>query len=282
MVFEDLVKPFDAKRYPFRLFFLGIVFSILAIAFSLWIFPNDSSLVMVFLVVIMSTPLMYATLKEEEEEDLRSDNELWLLSEHGKALKFLIYLFLGFVIGFSLFYILFPEHVVQNVFRSQLNTIENINGGNVNGAYLLNNFFIILTNNLKVMFFCLVFAFFFGAGAIFILAWNATVISAAVGTYVRNGLGNYASLFGFNNVAVHFNLFVAGLFRYMIHGIFEIAAYFVAGLAGGIISMAVVNKAVRLVKLKKVIKDASVLVVIAIILLLIGAVVEVFITPLFF
>jgi len=282
MVFEDLVRPWEAKRHPLKLFFYGMAFAVLAILFSLWIFPEQASLVMVFLIVIMTTPLMYFTLREEEEEDFVSDNELWLLSEHGKAIKFLLYLFFGFLVTFSLVYIFAPESLVQQLFGFQLKTIENINNVVSGKVVALDAFSSILTNNLKVLFFCLMFAIFFGAGAIFILAWNASVISAAVGTYVRNGLAKSAALAGFGSVAVHFNLFVAGLFRYMLHGIFEIAAYFIAGLAGGIISMAIVNKSVRLIKLKRVIKDSAFLIAIAIVLLVIGAVVEVFVTPAIF
>ncbi len=282
MVFEDLIKPWEAKRHPSKLFLYGIIFSVLAIAFSLFIFPNQSSLVSVFLIVIMVMPLMYFTLRDEEEEDFRIGKERRLLTEHGKAIKFLIYLFLGFVVGFSVFYIFFPERMVQQVFDLQLKTIQSINTNSVSGAFLLNDFNSILINNLKVMFFCLVFAIFFGAGAIFILAWNASVISAAIGTYVRNGLAESASVFGFNNLALHFNLFVSGVFRYMMHGIFEITAYFIAGLAGGILSMALVNREVRFIKFKRVIKDVSLMVALAIFLLLVGALVEVFVTPLFF
>lgn len=283
MVFEDLIKPWDAKRHPVRLFFFGLIFAAIAIAFSLWIFPEQASLVSVFLVVLMTVPLMYFTLRDEEQEDFKSSKELWLLREHGKAIRFLLYLFLGFVVGFSLFFIFSPESLVQQVFDLQLKTINNINNNSVSGgSFVYNTFFTIFTNNLKVLFFCLLFALFFGAGAIFILAWNASVISAAVGTYVRNGLAKYAALAGMNNLAVHFNLFVGGLLRYMMHGIFEIASYFIAGLAGGIISMAIVNSSVRMIKLRRVIKDSSLLVFIAILLLFVGALVEVFVTPLFF
>ena len=130
--------------------------------------------------------------------------------------------------------------------------------------------------------FCLLFAFFFGAGAIFILAWNASVISAAVGTYFRQALAEYASFIGLGKVALYLNLFVAGIMRYMIHGVFEIGAYFVGALAGGIISMAVVNNDYRMLKYKRILTDVSILMGIALGLLIVGALVEVYITPLIF
>ena len=70
---------------------------------------------------------MYFTLKDEEEEDMSYRKELWYWKEHMKAVKFLIYLFLGFVVGYSLFYLLLPDHMVAQLFNSQIKTIENIN-----------------------------------------------------------------------------------------------------------------------------------------------------------
>ncbi len=282
MVFENIIGPESAKKSPTKLFFIGIFFAIIAVIFSLWIFKQQASLIMVFLVVIMSLPLVYFTFNQEEEEDWIIPTEGGIMREHTKAIKFLMYLFLGFTVGFSLVYIFLPEVLVQNLFSSQLETISRINN-NVSGNSISNStFFIILINNIKVMFFCLLFAFFFGAGAIFILAWNASVISAAIGTYFRNGLAEYAHILGWNKGAIYLQLFVGGLLRYLLHGIFEIAAYFFAGLAGGIISIALINYGIKNKGLKKITIDVSMLMSVAVGLLIIGAVVEVFVTPLLF
>ena len=200
MVFEDLVRPKFAKKHPLWLFFLGLLFSILAVIFGLFLFPNESSLVIVFLVVIMSMPFMYFTLKREEEEGLIIDSEVRLLKEHSLALGFLLYLFLGFVVGFSLFYIFLPQETVTQVFSSQLDTIQSINSNSVSTGFFLNHFSIIFANNLKVLFFTLLFAIFFGAGAIFILAWNASVISTAIGNLVRTNIAEYASTIGLTKI----------------------------------------------------------------------------------
>ena len=282
MVFENLIGPVSAKKNPMKLFFLGIVFSIIAVVFSLWIFKQQASLIMVFLVVIMSLPLVYFTFNQEEEEDWIISTEGGIIKEHSKAIKFLMYLFLGFTVGFSLAYIFLPDITVHNLFSAQLQTISNINNNISGGTIETSTFFLILTNNLKVMFFCLLFAFFFGAGAIFILAWNASVISAAIGTYFRNGLAEYAHILGWNKAAICLQLFVGGLLRYLLHGVFEIAAYFFAGLAGGIISIALINYGIKNKGFKKIAIDVSVLMSIAIGLLIIGAIIEVFVTPLLF
>ena len=283
MVFEDLIGPIGAKRHPLKLFGIGIFFSFVASAFSLWIFKQEASLVMVFLVVLMTMPLMYFTLREEEEEDWTIDDEKSIIVEHSKAIKFLLFLFLGFVIGFALIYILLPDNMVHSLFGVQLNTIENINSNVISGRITaMDAFVLILINNLKVLFFCLIFAFFFGAGSIFVLAWNASVISAAVGTYFSNGLVKYSLDSAMSNLFLSFQLFIAGIMRYMIHGVFEIGGYFAGALAGGIISMALVNHGIKSKGFKRIAIDVSLLVLVGIGLLVIGTIIEVFVTPALF
>ena len=140
----------------------------------------------------------------------------------------------------------------------------------------------IFVNNIKVLLFCIFFAFFYGAGAIFILTWNASVISAAIGNIIRSNLAIYAKEFGFTKLWTYFSIFSVGILRYLIHGIPEILAYFVGGLAGSIISVAMINHDFSTIKFKKVLTDTISLIVLAVFILLIAALMEVYLTPLLF
>lgn len=289
MVLESLIDPKSAKKHPLWLFFLGILFSSFSVVFGLWVFKSQASLVMVFLTVVMTVPLMYATLVSEEEEDLKPQSEQTILKEHSKAITFLSCLFLGFVVGYFLWYLFLPATLIDTTFSVQIDTIQAINsqvhhikGNVVDWTDGWNAFFGIITNNFKVFLFCLLFAFFFGAGSIFILAWNASVISAAAGTYFRNRLADYAGTLGFTKAAIYLHLFTISILRYMIHGIFEIVAYFLGGLAGGIISIALLKHGAGTDKFNAVVYDALILMLIAVALLFAGGIIEVFITPLFF
>ncbi len=280
MVFEDLVRPISAKKHPLKLFLIGIAFAISSVVFSLWIFRDQASLIMVFLVVVMAMPLMYFTMRDEEEWDWQGASEKTLFKEHNKAIRFLLFLFIGLVVGYALFFLFLPDNIVREIFSVQIQTIESINKisstGNVINPSTLG---IIMLNNLRVLLFCLIFAFFFGAGAIFILTWNASVISAAVGIFFRNAVAGGAEVIGLNKAAVYFHFFVIGILRYMTHGIFEIAAYFFGALAGGIFSMALIRHSVRSDGFRKVMIDSLVLTLVAVLLIVIGAFIEVFITP---
>ena len=105
MVFEDLIRPISAKRHPLKLFLVGIAFAVSSVIFSLWIFKEQASLIMVFLVVVMAMPLVYFTMRDEEEWDWQAAGEKTLFKEHNKAIRFMLFLFMGLVVGYALFFL---------------------------------------------------------------------------------------------------------------------------------------------------------------------------------
>jgi uncharacterized membrane protein SpoIIM required for sporulation len=72
------------------------------------------------------------------------------------------------------------------------------------------------------------------------------------------------------------------LLKYSIHGIPEIAAYFYGGLAGGILSVALIRKHFKSEKFSKIMRDFSELVLIAAGFLIAAAFLEVYVTPVLF
>ena len=68
----------------------------------------------------------------------------------------------------------------------------------------------------------------------------------------------------------------------MAHGFCEMLAYFIGGIADGIISVAVNKHDFESETFKNVLKDSLDLIILAILILIIAALIEVFITPMFF
>ena len=99
MVFESLINPVKAKKRPWEMVFIGIVYSSVAVILSLFIFREYASLVIIFLTVLASVPLMYGAIKMEEKKDTELKEERFLIKEHGKALSFFMFLFFGFVVN---------------------------------------------------------------------------------------------------------------------------------------------------------------------------------------
>ena len=116
------------------------------------------------------------------------------------------------------------------------------------------------------MIFTLIFSLIFGAGAIFVLAWNATVIASAVGVFTK---------FEVSQIPL-------GILRYMIHGLPEVTAYFLAALAGGILGAGFIRNGIKSKRFLHVIENVIILLFAAVIILIIAGLMEAYLTPLFF
>jgi uncharacterized membrane protein SpoIIM required for sporulation len=270
VVLEALINPIQAERKPWETFFAGFLYSTIAIIASLFLFKEYSSMVMIALTTMVSVPLIYGAIKLEEKKDLRIEKEAILFKEHGKALAFFIFLFMGYVLSFSLWYVLLPASTAKTLFDAQISTITAINspatGNMFNISSTVGKIFL---NNIKVLIFCLIFAFLYGFGSIFILTWNASVLAAVIGSLIKESAGSYL----FAPII---------LLKYSLHGIPEIAAYFLAGLGGGIISIAVIRHDLGTKQFKHVLIDSLDLILVSVVILLGAALIEVFISPLIY
>ncbi|MFC1704777.1 stage II sporulation protein M [Nanoarchaeota archaeon] len=283
MVLESIIFPMKAEKKPWEMFFIGFLYSTVAVFLSLWIFEKQASFIMVFLTVMACVPIMYNTMRLEESKELTIKDEGKLMREHTKAIAFYLFLFLGITISTLLWYVVLPSGTVAFLFQKQVQTISDINNqisGNIVGSVGL--FIKILFNNVKVMVFCLIFSFIYGAGAIFILTWNATVIGAAMGSFIRSHISNYAATVGITKLANYFHAVSLGVLRYSLHGIPEVLAYLYAGLVGGIVSAALIKKDINSKNLMNLLVDTSDLLLLSLAFLLLGAVLEVYVTPLLF
>ena len=284
-VIELLMKPKRAERRPWEMFFVGLVWASISLGLVVFVFGKDSilreggGLLLVTFTVICCLPFMYYIIKLEEGKDIEISDSGRLIGEHARAVHALMWLFLGLVVAFSFWYIVAPDAVGPN-FNFQIKTFCAINNpshfdycieqhgipagtGQVAGADAVLGIF---ANNIYVLIFTILFSLLFGAGAIFILVWNASVIAAAIGIFTNKTLSQLP----------------LGLARYMIHGIPEIGAYFVGALAGGIISVAVIRKDLRGEGTWKILQDSLLMIIIAIIILVVAALMEVYLTPLLF
>src|SRR3989338_5128993 len=238
---------------------------------------------MVFMITMAALPIFYNTMKLEESKDMLIDTETALLREHNKAIVFFMYLFVGITIACAVWYVVLPTQTINSLFDKQIGTIQTINN-QVSGNVIsnLSVFWKIFFNNLKVLAFSVLFALIYGAGAIFILAWNATVIGAAIGNFIRANISSYTSSLGMFEAGNYFHVVSLGLLKYSIHGIPEIAAYFYGGLAGGILSVALIRKHFKSEKFPNIMIDFSELVLISVGFLVAAAFLEVYVTPVLF
>jgi uncharacterized membrane protein SpoIIM required for sporulation len=289
MVLESLVTPSVMEKTPRGMFYVGFIYATLGLLLAYWIFGSYSSLAGVFITAMPLVVIMYRILKLEERKDIefsiyerfgRPLKRSFLIKEHGYALSLFIFLFLGMVISYSLWSTVLPEHMIDRLFCSQIETIKAINVKAMGNVIDPDNALMsILYNNFKVLFFCIIFSFLYGSGAIFILTWNASVIGVAVGSIIRNSLMKYGNLDKASFLYNYLGSFSLS-FSFAIHGIPEIAAYFLGAMGGGIISVAVVNHDLRSTEFKSIVIDSIDLILLSVVVLFLAGLIEVYVTPL--
>src|SRR3989338_8717550 len=127
MVVESLLVPFKAEKSPWKMFFLGFLYTSIWIFLALWIFKDHASLIMVFMITMAALPIFYNTMKLEESKDMLIDTETALLREHNKAIVFFMYLFVGITIACAVWYVILPTQTINQLFDKQIGTIQAIN-----------------------------------------------------------------------------------------------------------------------------------------------------------
>jgi uncharacterized membrane protein SpoIIM required for sporulation len=282
---ESIVNPKRVERGPFKMFFIGIVYASLSLLLVHFFFGKDpvlsnaSGMTVVAFCIMFSLPFMYFLIKREEQADEQVEGLLGVWRIHKDAIYAFMWLFLGFLIAFSFWYIILGN---TNLLNFQIETYCQINSpGSIDNCVKMNSLdkltttgatskggqlFSIIENNVYVMIFTLIFSLLFGAGAIFILVWNASVISAAIGVFSKYQVSGIP----------------LGILRYMIHGFPEVTAYFITALAGGIFGVGIIRHGIRDPKFTKVIGNTAILLFISIIILVVAALMEVYLTPVLF
>jgi uncharacterized membrane protein SpoIIM required for sporulation len=283
---ESMINPRRAEKGPWKMVFIGLLYGSLSLILVHFLFGGDailskfSGLIVVLFCVMFSLPFMYFIIKNEEQEDEEIEGFWWVWKTHSDAIYAFLWLFLGFILAFSIWNVILQDPKLLN---AQIETYCSINspgsvadcvakysftskiissGTSTNTSRLTS----IIGNNFGVLILTLIFSLIFGAGAIFVLAWNASVISAAIGIFTKYSIKDIPF----------------GLLRYMIHGFPEIAAYFITALAGGMFGIGVARHGIGDKKFIKVLAHVGILLLIAVVILIVAALIEVYFTPLLF
>jgi len=229
---ESLVSFRKINERPFLMFFWAFFVCLIAVFISnelnMSIGVDGGFMTVVFTMIPAAIFITSLINKEEELEEraLKRRIKMGFWGRHGKDVLVLLFFFFGLTAAFSLTYVVLPD----GFYVSQTTKIDQILGltGNVTGlgtdqrtAFMQTIFF----NNINVLLFSFFFSFIFGAGAVFIISWNASVLGVRIGQLSES--------------AWHIPL---RTLPYLPHGILEIGGYLCAALAGGLLSAAFVRK----------------------------------------
>ncbi len=186
------------------------------------------------------------------------------LKRHRKVVLVYTAFFMGMVLTYSFMYVFSPS--IRDLYSLQLDWFRSQGIAAVQPGNFERYFF----NNTQVMMLFFVLSVLFGAGSVFILAWNASVIAVFVGIISNRlvpALGTtMAYVYGVGT----------GLSSIALHGIPEIAGYFFAGVAGGILSVGLIREKFMSTEFKEVFKDSLIWLAIGEGLIIAGALLEAF------
>ena len=196
------------------------------------------------------------------------------IARHLPVILVMSMFFIGLIAGFVFWYFALPSEKTNEVFEVQLKELKTIGASSSGRAVFAisdqrfsDTFEMLFFHNLGVLLIILLFSLLYGAGAVFVFTWNASIIATFIGNYART-MASGASLTGL----------IAGIgtsaLSLVPHGSFELLAYLIAALGGGILSSAITREIHKTNSFMLVMHDALKLTAVAVIFLAIGAFIE--------
>ena len=255
MVLEWFLRAKTDRKHPFTIFIFTFFVSFISMFISYFVFKENIGIFNIVIISLVLVTFINSMLfLEEKETEFEMNKSFW--ERHGDVISAFASMFIGMTMAMSIAYIILPEEVSQKVFNEQIREINIIQGRFTFGSQFLE----IVVNNFSVLSLSFLLSFLIGTGAILILSWNASVLAAAIGMVAK-------SLGGLHGLPL-------AIMTFLPHGIFEITAYFIGAIGGGLISAAIARKHS---KFGLIVKDAFMLFIIAILMLFIGGIIETFI-----
>ncbi|MCX6706778.1 MAG: stage II sporulation protein M [Candidatus Woesearchaeota archaeon] len=276
MVLESIKIKWIEHR-PYIAFIFGILYTLIGYFAALIFFKDYVSIAMLFLSTLLVVPSLVKLLEiEEQRESVYGIRHFF--SEHRDIVEAYVFLFIGVFVGYLILGFIISPANYSSVFQMQRDFLTKQEG--LSGE-LINNFIDtpfkpsmsevagLVTNNLLVCIILFVLSFFYGAGAIFLIIFNASVFASFV-TFVIEYMAQKAS-----TAAA-----VIGVFS--IHMLPEVTGFLLAAIAGGVVSKALMREKIRGKGFRNVMQDAIVLLLASCVMIVIAAFLEVFVTTYLF
>ncbi len=223
---EKLWVEQERKRHFGLCIAFSFVFTFAAIVITYYFVPfkiSGEPLSGLIAVVLASLAASYPLIRFLEDEVTETEEErksklkdgFDLLERHKDEVELYLAFFLGATLAFGVVNSFSPE-----VFEVQHEVIGSIRPDVAAGRFFSPGFFMeIITNNISVFLTTLLLSFFLTAGMVFILVWNASILGVFI-SEVTKGLVDIPLV----------------ALSYLPHGLLEISAYIIAGLAGFFLS----------------------------------------------
>lgn len=266
-------------KKPWLMMLYGAIYAVFSVFLALYVFPKQASVVMVFFTVMLSIVMAHKVIKYEKKTGLKKIDTGNRLKIHSRTTSFFIFLFLGYLIAFTSLVIFLPEKKLVSSFGAQIEIIKTPNEAIRGSPQPL---LVVFNEKFRIILLCILFSFVYGAGTVFVFAWNAALVGTAIGSIARKAISAVALKVGSPNLAAYFSNVSVSLLKFLSFGIFEITGYFVVAIASGAIAIAVIRKDFKKKEFRTLLFNATNLMLISIVLILISSLIEVYVARPYF
>lgn len=285
MVLESLIGEKNIRKQPVLIVLITFLISIGSMFFAHQLFPAYASVLSIAFITIGLVPIIHNILsKEEYEEALERKSSTTFFARHFNVILIYVWIFVGIILAFSMAYVFSPPEMKQVLFKEQISSFcyiagqESCTAGipysiSANGMFsafeacqnpatsnLGSCSLFIFENNAGVLIFIILLSFLYGAGAIFIIAWNASILGIFFGEMFL--AAQHVRWFGF----------LQGML--IGHGPPELLGYIFGALAGAILSAMVSRGQFLKHEFSTIIRDVAFLTFLAFFSIIYGSIVE--------
>ncbi len=280
MVLEFIYSPQKILKRPSIIFFEAVFISLMSVVFSVYIFPKQYISIGILAFITIGLIPIFAKL-------FSYNSYLFNYSEgffqrHKTLIFQIMYVFLGIFVAFIFLFFVVSSQTRDVIFATQFSEIKGVEEirnsitGQVSATQIKENKFsmvfnIVFKNNLGVILRAAALSFFYGAGAIFLIAWNASILAVVIANNIFLGMGGPV---GVLDALQGIGQSLVNLLGYVPHGLPEMLAYFIVSFAGAIFARDLMKGLFTTEFRLVVIKDLLWLIFIAMLLLVIGALIE--------
>ncbi|MFH1247245.1 MAG: hypothetical protein V1644_02590, partial [Candidatus Micrarchaeota archaeon] len=203
MVLEAIITPKTARKQPWLIAILAFVFVTIGILAADFL-GIEKSIIAITLIAIPAVPFIWKLFDFEEEE---TEQNIVLgsrtIARHLPVILVLSMFFIGLVAGFVFWFFALPTEKTNQIFEVQLNELKNIGAISGKAVFAIGDekftetFEMLFFHNLGVLLIILLFSLLYGAGAILVFVWNASIIATFIATYAnRVAAGAAMSILG--------------------------------------------------------------------------------------
>jgi len=219
-----ILKPETIKKQPTNAVFIAALMIGVGFVSAFFIFPAEFSISIISFSSLFMLPFVIRMLETERMKKGQKSKFTQIFNRHHSIIIFFIFIFIGMSIEYTLLFGFVPPDIGNIAFEQQLNLVLRAPVG-----YFVNMeiFWEIVTNNLRLVFVCMLLSVFYGVGAIFILNYNSSIVGMIYGASIRSIIWGAT-----------YPVFPNPLW-YLPHIILEVTAYLFASIAGAMMYRAI-------------------------------------------